>query len=127
MNPEATRVSEKLSQLNTSAKRQNRIVRYFSDVHLGNGHDGLKALAKKHDIDVDKLEWGQFVIFTNRSQTALKMYSAGQLIAHLRLPQGMRLNPRVISLIPRYFSGSRINYEGAIAEVIRKEFKESEL
>lgn len=127
MNPEVVRINDNLVQLNTSNKRQSRIIRYFSDTHLGNGHEGLKKIAKKYDIDVDKLGWGEFVIFTNKKQTALKMYTMGILIAHLKLPNGMKLNPKVISLIPRYFSGSRINYEGAINEVIRKEFKIKEV
>lgn len=99
----------------------NRVIRYFPDTHLGNGHDGLAKIAEKNGINVKDLAWGEFVIFTNRKKTALKLYSQGNLVAHLRMPGEQRMDLRVISLIPRFFNGSSINYSAAIGEVLRKE------
>jgi hypothetical protein len=101
---------------------QNRIVRYFSDIHMGNSHQGLREIAKKHGVDVNELPWGEFVIFVNARQTMLKMYSQGGMIAHLRMPDGVKIDPRTIRLLPKFFNGKEINYSKAIEKVIHKDF-----
>lgn len=123
-NTEVVRFKQKLEffdQKRLSKQMVNRVIRYFPDTHLGNGHTGLAKIAQKNGINVRDLEWGEFVIFTNIKRTALKLFSQGHLVAHLKLPAG-KLDIRTISLIPRYFNGGQINYDGAIEEVIRKEF-----
>lgn len=101
----------------------NRIIRYFPNTDLRNAHDGLRLIASKEKIDVDGLKVGEFVIFVNSKQTVLKMYTLGGIIAHLKMPQGHRINPKTIAEIPRFFSGSRINYDAALREVMHREFK----
>ncbi len=102
------------------ASKEAKIVRVFFDVHLGNGHDGLATLAKKNDVDVKNLDPGEFCIFINTRRDALKMYAAGFTIAHLRLPNG-RLDLRMISMIPKFFNGSEIEYTKAMQELLTKE------
>lgn len=99
-----------------------RIIRYFPDVHLGNSHRGLSEHALRSGVRISNLVIGEYVIFVNKRQTALKMYAFGNVIAYLKMPDGARLDPRIIALIPRFFSGKGIDYDGAIGEVIRKEF-----
>lgn len=100
----------------------NRLVRYFPDTHLGNGHAGLAEIAKTHDINVSRLDFGEFVIFVNKKQTALKLYAPGNIVAYLKMPGSARINPKVIAMIPRFFNGVEIDYGRALKEVIRKEF-----
>lgn len=99
-----------------------RIIRYFPDVHLGNSHRGLSELALKSGVNITKLSIGEYVVFVNKRQTALKMFAFGNVVAHLKMPHGTRLDPRIITLIPRFFTGRGIDYDGAMEHVIRKEF-----
>lgn len=123
MNIEAQRFEDILQRAEARTMTPNKIIRYFPDIHLGNGHDGLAHIALKNKVDVRKLYPGEFVIFVNKTQTGLKLFSQGNMVCYLKMPGSQRINPRVISLIPRFFNGSQINYSGALAEVINREFK----
>lgn len=101
----------------------NRIVRYFPDTHLGNSHQGLADIASKHKIRVNALEIGEFVVFVNKKQNALKMFASGNVIAYLKTPDGRRLHPKAIGMIPNFFNGREIKYDAVLTEVINKEFK----
>ena len=121
-NPELVRFNQKLDAVEKPTKRPNRIIRYFPNVHMGNSHHGLSEIAKEHKVNISKLEPGEFVIFVNNDQTALKMFAPGNIIAHLRMPGTQKINPRVIAMIPRFFNGAQIEYDKALREVIQKEF-----
>lgn len=114
--------SSRLESLVTHQKLSNRIVRYFSDTHLGNGHDGLRKLAKDSNVDLMSLRHGEFVVFVNKKKNALKLFASGYVIAHLKLPNGERINPRTIALLPKFFNGTEINYSNALKEVIKQEY-----
>jgi hypothetical protein len=103
--------------------KPNRLVRFFPEVNLRNGHEGLALIARDHRINVAQLQPGEYVVFLNKAQTALKMFAPGNVVAHLKMPYG-KINPEVIALIPRFFQGGRIDYHGALSEVIRKAFPE---
>lgn len=100
-----------------------KIVRYFPEVFMGNGHNGLSKIAIEHDIDISRLDAGEYVVFMNKAQTALKMFTMGRVIAHLKMPKGTRIDPRVIALLPRFFSGKSIDYNSAIKKVLEAEFR----
>lgn len=99
-----------------------KIVRYFSHVFMGNGHNGLRKLALKHGIKISDLEPGEYVLFMNSRFTALKMFAPGNIVAHYKSPHG-RIDPRVIALIPRYFNGSKIDIDGALREALLKDME----
>lgn len=120
INTQSKLYSSKLEKM--PAKIEARIVRYFADTHLGNGHNGLAKLAKKNGIDMEDLSWGEFLVFMNSRQNMLKMFTRGGMIAHLRMPGGAKIDPRTIPLLPRFFSGGELRYDRAIEAVIRKEF-----
>lgn len=101
---------------------QNRVVRYFPNTHLGNGHEGLAKIAQKNGIKVNDLPWGEFLIFMNSKHTMLKMYSQGGLVCHLKMPGGTKIDPRTIALIPKFFNGKEIHYSAALEKVINKDF-----
>lgn len=100
----------------------NRVVRYFPDTDLRNGHDGLTNLAQKNGIKIKDLPWGEFLIFMNTSQTMLKMFSQGGVICHLKMPGRTKIDPRTIALIPRFFNGTYIQYSKALEKVIMEDF-----
>ncbi len=96
----------------------NKIIRYFPDTDLRNAHAGLALIAKKYKVDVEDLTPGEFVVFINTKHTVLKMYASSGVIAHLKMKQGHKINPKTIAMIPRYFNGSTIKYDDALREVI---------
>lgn len=99
----------------------NKVVRYFPDCHMGQGHKALSILAKKHNIVVDELPDHEFVIFMNRAHTALKMFASGNVIAHLKMPGNKKINPETIAHLPRHFGGTRINYDAALRRAVAKD------
>lgn len=121
--PERALYEKRVNDVLREGKREQKIVRYFPETHLGNGHQGLMKLADKVGINCKNLNKGEYVVFVNRDQTAVKLFAPGNVVAHLKMPGSQRLDPRIISLIPRFFNGSRINYDSALEEVLRKEFK----
>lgn len=119
-NPERIRYENQVQAIADSKKFAQKIIRFFPETDMRNGHDGLAEIAKKNNVNVSQLKIGEYVIFTNKKKTAIKMYAPNHIIVHQRLPGGARLDTRVISLIPKYFNGTKINLEGALKEVITK-------
>lgn len=109
-------------KLNQTKKPQ--IVYFAPDTNLRCGHDGLAEIARKskHKITVETLLPGEYLIFTNRARTALKMYACGNVIAHLKMPKGQKLNMETIQYIPCFFNGTKIDYNGALAAAMKKQF-----
>lgn len=118
-NAEKVRYQKTLDGVETSAT-PNHIIRYFPDVFLGNGHKGLSALASKNGIDVRNLRHGEFLMFVNKQQTALKLFVMGNVVAYLKIPGSERINPKVITMIPRFFNGTEINYNKALRAALSK-------
>lgn len=116
-----TKYFKKLAKWKTTeAPKKSRIVRVFLDTHMGFGHRGLESIASNHKVDVNKLERGELVVFLNRQQTAMKVFAAGNTIAHLKMPGRAQIDMGVIKLLPSFFTGSQINYKGALTQLIRQ-------
>lgn len=101
----------------------NKLIRVFTDVLMSYSHKGLCELAANEKVDLNALNIGEFVCFINRPCTALKLYTAGNIIAYLRLPDGQKLDLRIITLLPRFFSGGNIRYQEGLKEVLNTNFK----
>lgn len=101
-----------------------KIVRYFSDTNLRSGHKGLALEAKKHKINVKELAIGEYCIFVNKSKNAVKIYAAGNIVAHYKDPGNKRLNHKAIKILPMFFNGKEINYDAALEVVMKREFPE---
>lgn len=99
----------------------NRIVRYFPRADLRSGHSGLAKLAAKNGVDLNNIAVGEFLLFVNRAQTSFKLLTAGKVLVYYR--DTRRLNPATFAIIPKYFNGSAVNYDGALYEALRKDFK----
>lgn len=102
-------------------KYSQKIVRFFPNTDMRNGHAGLEAMAKEHRVSTSNLARGEFLIFLNSAKTVLKLFTAGNIIVHLRMPQGEKIDLGVISLIPTYFNGNQIRYKEALREKMLKE------
>lgn len=102
---------------------ENRLIRIVFNTDLRCGHDGLAAIAKGLRVNVNTLEIGEFVVFVNRKKCALKLYAAGNTVAHFKMPGTRQMNMSVIGLIPRFFNGKELKYDDALAEVIKKQIR----
>jgi len=104
-------------------RTDNRLAKIVFNADLRSGHVGLAAQAKNLKINLDQMSVGEFVVFINRARSAAKFMSPDKiLISHWRMPNGGRMNPKVIKLIPRYFNGREFHYDQALAKVVRDEF-----
>jgi len=101
----------------------SRLLRVVFNADMRNSHDGLAKLAKSLNIDVNKLQPGNFVAFINSKKNHLKLYASGNIIAHLKLPNG-KLNLNLLSKLPTYFNGTEIEYTKALREQMLKEIRE---
>lgn len=99
---------------------RQRIVHIFFDVDMRNQHDGLAAYAKKHNVDVNKLEPLTHVIFINRALDRLKMYSCKGVLSYLRVKGGIDLE--AIQYIPEVFVGNDVSI--AYAKALRKRLQD---
>lgn len=118
--PEKARFEKRTQEISDAKKTTQKIIRFFSETDMRNGHDGLAKLARENKVNVSQLNLGEYVIFVNKKKTAIKMYAPNNIIVHQKLLGGARLDLRVISLIPKYFNGTKINLDAALKEVITK-------
>jgi hypothetical protein len=119
-NPFIQQLSEKVQQRETA----NRLVRVVFNADLRAGHDGLTLLAKGLKLNPANLGVGEFIVFINRKKCALKLFAAGNTVAHFKMPGQQQINMKVIGLIPRFFNGKELQYSDALSEVIRKEIRQ---
>jgi hypothetical protein len=98
----------------------SKVIQVFMDADLRCGHDGLADIAKKEKINVTKLEHGEFVMFINVERNKLKLYTANNIVAYLRLPQG-KIEMRTLGMIPAAFAQTgRISYDEHLKEVLQE-------
>lgn len=95
------------------------IVQCFLNTDMRNMHNGLAKIAKKHGIETQTLEAGQYVVFINSAKTKIKIFASNDTISYTR-SSGGRLQMEAIQNIPRCFGGSRFNYDEALKLVLEK-------
>lgn len=95
----------------------NKLVRYVPDADLRVGYDGLQKIVK-----LQNLGKGEFVAFVNRRRDKIKLATGNDTLAYHRLPQGQRVDPKVIAILPEYFDGATLNYDAAVEKSLRKSF-----
>lgn len=98
-----------------------RVIRYFPESDMRNGHDGLAKIASKAGINMQTINNGEFVIFVNRRKTHIKMFASSNVIAHYKSMNG-KIDPAIIQHLPNCFEGGVIDYDKAITRVLKKEF-----
>ena len=106
-------------QLALNKKKPNQVIRYFPDTDFRMGHEGLADLALKEGIDVHELKAGEFVLFTNAQKTAIKLYTAGNIIVYQKAPKNMRIIYSAIRVLPHFFNGRQLDLKSAIDRAVR--------
>lgn len=102
----------------------NSILRVVFNADLRCSHEGLSAMLKANfKIDTAKLEPGQYIVCVNTAKTIVKIYAAGNTIAHHRSLRG-QINMKTLKYIPKYFNGRSFDYDGALEQTIRKELRD---
>lgn len=100
----------------------NHVMHIYPNVSMSNGHDGLKAIAKKYKLDVSDLKVGQFALFINNAFTACKLYAANNVLLHYKHPKNHCLNYKALKLLPEFYDGQDIGYTRALKQVIRESY-----
>jgi hypothetical protein len=99
----------------------SRILQVFFDADMRCGHEGLELLAKKHKIDLKKLDPGNFVVFVNSAKDRLKIYTAYNVIAYMKSPAG-KIDMRAVQFIPKAFEAKgTLTYDEALKELFEKQ------
>ncbi len=100
----------------------NRVVRAVYDADFRCSHPGLTKIAQKLGVNPQELNEGEFLVFLNRPQNAVKIFASNNTIAYFKMPKpSQRVNLKIISMIPRFFNGTSLNYEGALKNQIESE------
>lgn len=100
----------------------NKILHLFTEVSMICSHDGLSKIAGKEKVDLKNLSVGEFVLFANRSLTAMKLFAAHNVIIYYRAPDNRPIDIRALKHIPQFVSGSDIGYDRAILAVLREKY-----
>jgi hypothetical protein len=123
MIPERERFYKELDKVEAAKpSKKGKIVHIFNDVSMRKGHPGLSEMAAKAKINLNDLTVDEYVLFFNRQKTALKMFAAGwNNLNYFKMPERAGvIDMRVISLIPKFFNGNKIEYDKAVKEVLEK-------
>jgi hypothetical protein len=102
----------------------NRVIHFFGDVSMSNGHAGLASIASKGRVNINILKPGEFVAFINKRFTGLKLYGMHGVIVHWRADSGALLYQGIISTLPRFLSGADIGFSREIARAIGEHYAE---
>lgn len=105
-------------------KTKEYVIKFFPESDLRSGHAGLSAKARENGISTEKMKPGEFLIFVNRARSQLKMYAAGQTIAHVKAPKNNMIDYRVVKYVPRFFNGTQINFKEAQKAALKEKHPE---
>jgi len=98
----------------------NKLVHYFPESDLRSGHTGLAKLAQKARVSVSALNPGDFLLFVNRKQTAFKVLTANNILAHYKSPSG-RVDLGAVQYMSAAFSGGEFNFDRALYIKLEKD------
>jgi len=100
----------------------NKLIRYFPETDMRNGHRGLMKIALAKKINVKTLKHGEFVVFTNKKMNKLKMFGVGgNFIAYLSLPKERSIDKEAIQYLPATMNGGQLDYSKAIERRIDRQ------
>lgn len=99
-----------------------KIIRVFQNVDMRNQHEGLRKISLDNNIDTTELENCSYVIFINKKQTILKVFSGHNVLATHK-PYSGRLSMESIQYIPEAFGGgSDFNMTRAVKTALKEVF-----
>lgn len=98
-----------------------RIKKLFLDIHMGLGHDGLAAIARKGHIKIDELSDSDLVMFINKANDKMKVLGGGgRVVGYLRMPDRARISLEALAYIPHTFGAEGFNYDAALKMSLEK-------
>lgn len=100
----------------------NRMLQIVFNADLRCSHLGLSIVAKRLKLDTSDLKIGEFIVFVNTKKTMIKIFAAGNTVAHFK-NNDRPINMKILGMIPRFFNGKELKYDEALAEVIKKEIR----
>ena len=99
---------------------QNKIVRLFLETNMACSHNGLRILASKNKVDLQRLGSNEHVLFINKAQNRVKLYSSNGVISYLWREKG-RLDMAALSEIPNTFTSQEgFNIKAALKRTLVK-------
>lgn len=101
---------------------RNHIISVFPNADLRCSHLGLTIEARKKGKDPRTLDHGDFLLFINRRQSAMKLFGSNNTIIHHRAARG-RIELRTIQYIPQCFHAGKFDYDKALGIVLEKKLK----
>lgn len=102
---------------------RNKVVHFFGDVSMTNGHDGLTAIADAKRVDVDNLKPGEYVAFINVSFTAMKLLCANGILVYWRQPSHRALFKEAVTTLPRFMYGEDVSFTNEVKAAIARQYK----
>lgn len=88
-------------------------------------HDGLKAVAKKHKVDLDALPGESACVFISRDKCRIKVYSSNGVLSYLRAKTSRPFDLSALNEFPKAFNvDGSFDYNKAIKLRLEKVFQE---
>lgn len=101
---------------------RNRVIHFFGDVSMTNGHEGLAEIASGK-VAIDDLKPGEFVCFVNKSFSAMKLLTGCGVMIHWKQDSHKALFPEVITTLPHFLSGEDIGFSREVIAAITKYYQ----
>lgn len=106
-----------------------KIRKLITGVHMGLGHDGLRALLAKPankggaSLNLDDLRTGDLVMVLNTAGDKLKVIGhKGLVIGYLKMPNKAKITLDALKFIPETFSGQGFDYDAACRKSLDERF-----
>lgn len=100
------------------------LVHAFLGVSMINGHDGLRAHAKKCGVNMDVLPDKTAVVFFSRNKMRIKVLCPNGVLSYLRAKQNRPFSLDALQEFPRAFSADEsLDYDKALKMQLEKAFE----
>ncbi len=101
-----------------------KVLRIFLYTDMRLAHDGLTALAKEEDINLETMQQGEFVMFMNTNLTRMKLFTCNGILAYMRSPTGKPMDLRAVAAIPKAFMATgKIEYDKSLEKMLEKKLE----
>lgn len=103
-------------------KTSNKVIHFFGNVMMTNGHKGLAELASGK-VDVDTLKPGEFACFVNKPFTAMKLLTAEGVLIYWKQPHHRLLYKDVVTTLPQFLKDANIGFSTEVQAAITRYYK----
>lgn len=101
----------------------SQVTHVFLDVNMGCQHNGLKELAKKKNVNLDKLPAMTSAIFVSRNRNRIKLYSYNGVLHYLRSDEyGGQLDYACVQEFAQSFGNDDVSLPKKIQSILVSAF-----